>query len=88
MPSNNRIIICAAGGGKTTSIVREACDLQGTRCALITYTNNNEQEIHRKFHDLKPVLPAHVEVMGWYTFLLRELAAPIVPFCTNRGSKG
>jgi DNA helicase II / ATP-dependent DNA helicase PcrA len=76
MPSNNRIIICAAGGGKTTSIVREASDTQGSRCALITYAKNNEQEIHQKFHALRPVLPAHVEVMTWYTLLLRELARP------------
>lgn len=76
MPSNNRIIICAAGGGKTTSMVREVCDLQRSRCALITYTRNNEREIIRKFHDLRPVLPSHVEVLSWYTFLLRELARP------------
>ncbi len=42
MLSTNRIIICAAGGGKTTSIVNEACQESGSRCALITYTKTDE----------------------------------------------
>ncbi|MGC2161176.1 MAG: UvrD-helicase domain-containing protein, partial [Silvibacterium sp.] len=79
MPSSNRIIICAAGGGKTTTIVHEAHAESASRCALITYTKNNEREIHRKFYSLGPVLPTHVEVMTWFAFLLRELARPYRP---------
>jgi DNA helicase-2/ATP-dependent DNA helicase PcrA len=76
MPSTSRIIICAAGGGKTTAIVREAHAENGYRCALVTYTKNNAQEIHRKFYEIGPMLPPHVEVMTWFTFLLHELARP------------
>ena len=79
MPSSSRIIICAAGGGKTTTIVQNACSESASRCALITYTRNNEREIHRKFYNLGPAIPAHVEVMSWFTFLLRELARPYRP---------
>jgi DNA helicase II / ATP-dependent DNA helicase PcrA len=88
MPSINRIIICAAGGGKTTTIVREACEESGSRCALITYTRNNEQEISRKFYNIGPALPPHVEVMSWFTFLLRELARPYRAFLHTRRIEG
>ena len=76
MPSPNRVIICAAGGGKTTGIVREAFGEKQTRSALVTYTRNNEHEIQSKFFALSPAIPPHVEVMTWYVFLLQELARP------------
>lgn len=72
----SRTIICAAGGGKTTRIVSEAMAATTTRSALITYTRNNEKEIERKFYEHAPVIPSRVEVMTWFTFLLRELARP------------
>lgn len=76
MPLTSTILVCAAGGGKTTTIVRKACVAGGPKCALITYTKNNEQEIHRKFYEIRPALPPHVEIMTWFTFMLRELARP------------
>lgn len=76
MPSNNRIIMCAAGGGKTTRIVNDALKDAHSRSLLVTYTRNNQNEIERKFYDREPVIPAQVEVMTWFTFLLRELARP------------
>ena len=72
----SRVIICAAGGGKTTRIVDEVLANPGARAALLTYTQNNEREIAGKFYDKTPVVPAHVEVQTWFAFLLRELARP------------
>ncbi|MDX0979878.1 AAA family ATPase [Sinorhizobium medicae] len=75
MPSANRIIICAAGGGKTTRIVGEAAS--GTeRALLVTYTRNNEKEIERKLYGLGPAIPHNIEVTTWFSFLLRDLARP------------
>jgi DNA helicase-2/ATP-dependent DNA helicase PcrA len=88
MPSTNRIIVCAAGGGKTTTIVKEACEESGSRCVLITYTRNNEQEINRKFYNVGPMLPPQVEVMSWFTFLLRELARPYRPVLHTQRIEG
>lgn len=75
MPSPSRIIICAAGGGKTTRIVEEAADFAG-RSLLATYTRNNEKGITTKFYEHGPVVPSNVEVTTWFVFLLRELARP------------
>jgi len=76
MQSNSRIIICAAGGGKTTRIVDEALADVTSRSALITYTRNNGKEIEQKFYGHTPVIPSHVEVMTWFSFLIRDLARP------------
>ncbi len=76
MPSASRIIIFAAGGGKTTRIVDEAARDNCRRSLLVTYTRNNGQEIGRKFYGIGPVIPSNIEVMTWFSFLLRELARP------------
>lgn len=76
MPSNNRIVIAAAGGGKTTKIVDEVLAAPNRRSAIITYTRNNVNEIASKFRERGHVVPEHVEIFSWYTFLLREMARP------------
>ncbi|NGO62479.1 UvrD-helicase domain-containing protein [Rhizobium daejeonense] len=76
MPSNNRIVIAAAGGGKTTRIVDEVLALPEKRAAIITYTRNNVHEIQSKFHQRARIIPENVEILSWYTFLLREMARP------------
>jgi DNA helicase II / ATP-dependent DNA helicase PcrA len=76
VPSANRVVICAAGGGKTTRIVSEALNETPSRVALVTYTRNNKREIEQKFYQHGPVVPSNVEVMTWFTFLLHEMARP------------
>ena len=76
MPSASRIVICAAGGGKTTRIVSQAFDDVASRAALVTYTRYNEEEIKRNLYGHGPVIPPNIEVMTWFSFLLREMARP------------
>lgn len=76
MPSPNEIIIAAAGGGKTTRIVKRALADGSMRCALVTYTQNNVREIEKTIYRLNASIPPHIEVWSWFSFLLRELARP------------
>lgn len=76
MPSASRIVIAAAGGGKTTRVVDEALGADTGITALVTYTRNNVREIGLKMHERSRAIPPHVEVISWYTFLLHELARP------------
>lgn len=78
MPFANRIVISAAGGGKTTRVVDQALALEQGQgpTALITYTRNNVREIQLKAYERVRTIPSHVEVISWYSFLLRELARP------------
>jgi DNA helicase II / ATP-dependent DNA helicase PcrA len=76
MPSVSRIVIAAAGGGKTTRVVNQALGAETGITALVTYTRNNVREIQLKMHERSRAIPPHVEVISWYTFLLHELARP------------
>ena len=76
MPSASRILISAAGGGKTTRVVEQALASDQGITALVTYTRNNVREIHLKAYERTPAIPPHIEVISWYSFLLRELARP------------
>jgi DNA helicase-2/ATP-dependent DNA helicase PcrA len=76
MPSASRIVICAAGGGKTTRIVADAVSVLGGRVLLVTYTRNNQRELKDRLYRHGPVIPSNIEVMTWFGFLLRELARP------------
>ncbi len=76
MPLNNRIIICAAGGGKTTHIVEEALAHPDKRIAMTTYTNNNHDSIANLILQKNNALAPHISTSTWFTFLLREAVRP------------
>ena len=76
MRSPNSIVICAAGGGKTTRIVDQAVSETKARTLLVTYTRNNKKEIERKLYEHAHVIPPNIEVTTWFSFLLQELARP------------
>jgi DNA helicase-2/ATP-dependent DNA helicase PcrA len=76
VPSDNEIIVAAAGSGKTTKIVERAIDADGERAALITYTRNNVREIESRFYEKNRAIPGQAEVWPWYRMLLQELARP------------
>jgi DNA helicase-2/ATP-dependent DNA helicase PcrA len=88
MPSASRVIICAAGGGKTTRIVDQAAGERAGRSLLVTYTRNNHREIERKFYGHGPLIPSNIEVMTWFSFMLRELARPYRPAMHDRRIEG
>lgn len=73
---NNRLIIASAGSGKTTFLVKEALWHPNKKIAILTYTNNNTNEIRKKFCEKHGGIPKHVDVMTWFSFLLRECVRP------------
>ncbi len=75
LPENKAIIACA-GSGKTSRLVDEALADRTKRIAIVTYTNNNAQELRARFNERNSGVPPHVEVMTWFQFLLRECARP------------
>jgi len=76
MPSDNQIIIAAAGSGKTTAIINDACQDTARTAALITYTINGRNELRKKAFELYGAIPPHVTIMTWYNFLLRHCVRP------------
>lgn len=71
----NRLIIAAAGSGKTTSLVRSALS-QTERVLITTFTNENELEIRDKFVKLNGCVPSNVTIQTWFSFLLQHGVKP------------
>lgn len=76
MIGDNRIIIAAAGSGKTTYLVEQAMKVANGRALITTYTESNEREIRQKFFDLVGRVPAHVTIMTWFSFLIAHGVKP------------
>lgn len=74
--TDNKLIIASAGSGKTTLLVNEALSRPDKRIAIFTYTNNNINEVKKKFCEKHGGVPKKVDVMTWFSFLLRECTRP------------
>lgn len=74
--ANSTIYIAAAGAGKTTFILRQAIGLyqkglpKGKKILIVTYTDNNQNNIRQKFLNKYGGIPKDIIILGWFTFLL------------------
>jgi hypothetical protein len=76
----NHLTLAVAGSRKTQSIVEHcASQPRDRRVLVLTYTKANQEELLNR---LKRYAGDHhhIEVMGWFTFLLRHFARPFLPF--------
>ncbi len=75
----NRLTLAVAGGRKTQSVVDDCLAApKGSKILALTYTQNNQQELVSRLAPYRP-LEAHVEVQGWFSFLLRHWVRPYLP---------
>lgn len=72
----NRLVIAAAGSGKTTYLVEEALKIRDQRVLITTYTESNEAEIRQKFFDLAGRIPANVVITTWFSLLITHGVLP------------
>ena len=77
---DNRLIIAAAGAGKTTFLVKEALKCQD-RVLITTFTIENEKEIRNKFVKECGCIPGNVTVQTWFSFLLQHGVRPYQGVC-------
>lgn len=73
---SNKLIIAAAGSGKTTFLVKQALSIHDGRVLITTFTEANEQEINKKFIEINGCVPPHVTVQTWFSFLLQHGVKP------------
>ncbi|MEM9954185.1 MAG: AAA family ATPase [Chloroflexota bacterium] len=83
----NKIIIAAAGSGKTTRIVEQSIKSK-KKSVIVTYTRKNEAEIKKKFYDLNGSIPNHVMVVTWFRFLLNGWIRPYRNFIYDHRIEG
>ena len=76
MIGDNRVVIAAAGSGKTTYLIDQAMKVSNGRVLITTYTESNEAEIRQKFFDLVGRVPSHVTIMTWFSLLITHGVKP------------
>lgn len=72
----SKLVIAAAGSGKTTFLVREALKITDEKVLITTFTDANESEIRKKFIELNGCLPPNVTVQTWFSFLIQHGIKP------------
>ncbi len=78
---NNKLMIAAAGSGKTQFIVNRALEIlkknPSARILITTYTINNREEIRERFLKLNnKFIPENITIQTWFSFLLQHGAKP------------
>lgn len=74
--NQNKLIVAAAGAGKTTFLVNEALKIKDKRVLITTYTQANEAEIRKKIIEVNHCIPQNIVVQTWFSFLLQHGARP------------
>lgn len=86
--SNNKLIIAAAGSGKTTHLVNEALKIKDKRVLITTYTQANEAEIRKKIIEINKCIPENITVQTWFSFLLKHGVRPFQGVLFEKKIKG
>jgi len=74
--SKNKLIIAAAGSGKTTHLVKEALKVKDKNVIITTFTEANEDEIRKKLVHENGGIPGNVTVQTWFSFLIQHGVKP------------
>lgn len=84
----NKLIIAAAGAGKTTFIVNEALNQKEGNVLITTYTRANEEEIRKKVIEINKCIPENITIQTWFSFLLQHGVRPYQGCLFEKNIKG
>jgi DNA helicase-2/ATP-dependent DNA helicase PcrA len=74
---SNKLIIAAAGSGKTRTLVKRALEVKNENVLITTYTEANEAGIKRKIiKETGGFIPQNITVQTWFGFLLQQGVRP------------
>ncbi len=85
MPSPGRVIIAAAGSGKTQILVDEALANPSRRVLITTYTRENLREVEARLWGASQGIEHGTTAMTWFEFLLRDGIKPYQAYKTSIG---
>lgn len=72
----SKLVIAAAGSGKTTFLINEALKITNARVLITTFTEANEAEIRKKFIKINGFVPNNIVIQSWFSFLLQHGVKP------------
>lgn len=73
---SNKLIVAAAGSGKTTYLINEALRDNKAKTLITTFTEANENEIRKKFYSEIGYIPQNVTIQTWFSFLIQNGVKP------------
>lgn len=73
---NNKLLIAAAGSGKTTYLINEAMKFRDEKVLITTYTEENAEEIKKKIIERYKSIPSHIMIQTWFSFLIKHGVKP------------
>jgi len=71
----NRLIVAAAGSGKTQEVVNSAI-ANHNNVLITTYTDRNMEEIRQRIYSTQGRIPSNITILPWYTFVLKYFVRP------------
>lgn len=86
--NNNKLIIAAAGSGKTCHLIKEALKIRVEKVLITTYTQANEAEIRIKFFEENKCIPENIDVQTWFSFLLKHGVRPYQSYLYEKDING
>jgi len=86
--SDDKLIVSAAGSGKTTFLVTEALEIKDERVLITTYTIANEKEIREKFLIINGCIPENITIQTWFSFLIEHGVKPFQNFMSTKKVNG
>lgn len=72
----NKVIVAAAGSGKTTYLINEALKIKDSRVLITTFTDANETEIKNKIYKTYGSIPENIKIETWFSFLIQHRVKP------------
>lgn len=85
---SNKLIIAAAGSGKTTFLIKKALKINAEKVLITTYTQANEEEIRKKFVEINKYIPENIDIQTWFSFLLKHCVRPYQGYLFENEIKG
>jgi DNA helicase-2/ATP-dependent DNA helicase PcrA len=74
--SKNKLIISAAGSGKTTHIINRALKIEKENVLITTFTQANEEEIRKSVIKINGFIPANLTIQTWFSLLIQHGVKP------------
>lgn len=87
-PQNNKLIIAAAGSGKTTYLVEQALANEHKSVLITTYTQANTNEIRERIISKIGYVPENIKIDTWFSFILKHCVKPYQGGMTATKVKG
>lgn len=84
----NKLVIAAAGSGKTTFLIEQALKITTQRVLITTFTEANEAEIKKKFIEINGFIPENIYIQTWFSFLLQHGVKPYQSVILEEDIKG